>query len=115
MQLPLKLSSDLMETRWKSILDPVIETAYTNKNDLESLTAQVATLEAKPINKLKIIENVSLVIGANTITHDLGSVPVGWMILDINAAATIYRSAALTATTITLTSNAVATIKLGVF
>lgn len=101
MQLPLKLTPDLMQTRWKSILDPVIDS--------------VNSLQEMPLNNIVILNNVALAIGNNVITHGLGKIPTGWIILDVNAATTIYRSAAFNLTTITLNSSAVATVKLGVF
>jgi len=62
-----------------------------------------------------VVDNVVLAIGNNVINHGLGRVPTGWIIMDINAAATIYRSAAFNVNTLTLNSSAVATIRLGVF
>jgi len=94
MQLPLKLTMDLMQTRWKSLLDPILE---------------------NPINSISIIENVALVIGNNVINHRLGRKQQGWLILDIDAASTIYRSADFNDKTLTLNASAAATIKLGVF
>jgi len=100
-QLPINLIPSLQTTRWKSILDPVIETT----NQLQEL----------PLNQMIVIDNVVLAIGNNVINHGLGRVPTGWIVMDINAAATIYRSAAFNVTTLTLNSSAIATIRLGVF
>ena len=94
MQLPLKLTMDLMQTRWKSLLDPILE---------------------NPINSISIIDNVALVIGNNVINHRLGRKQQGWLILDIDAASTIYRSGDFNDKTLTLNASAAATIKLGVF
>jgi len=94
MQLPLKLTMDLMQTRWKSLLDPILE---------------------NPINSISIIDNVALVTGNNVINHRLGRKQQGWLILDIDAASTIYRSADFNDKTLTLNASAAATIKLGVF
>jgi hypothetical protein len=94
MQLPLKLTMDLMQTRWKSLLDPILE---------------------NPINNISIIDNVVLATGNNVINHRLGRKQQGWLILDINAASTIYRSADFNDKTLTLNASAGATIKLGVF
>jgi len=85
---------DLMQTRWKSLLDPILE---------------------NPINSISIIDNVALVIGNNVINHRLGRKQQGWLILDIDAASTIYRSADFNDKTLTLNASAAATIKLGVF
>lgn len=108
MQLPINLTQSLQTTRWKSILDPVIEETFTNKADIE-------TLNALPLNQMVVLNNVALVIGNNVITHGLGRTPTGWIVMDVNAATTIYRSAAFNATNLTLNSSAIATIRLGVF
>lgn len=108
MQLPINLTQSLQTTRWKSILDPVIETTYSTQSSVEEL-------QALPLNQMVVLNNVVLAIGNNVITHGLGRVPTGWIIMDINAASVIYRSAAFNATTLTLNSSAIATIRLGVF
>lgn len=108
MQLPINLTPSLQTTRWKSILDPVIETTFSNEQ-------AVNNLNSLPLNQMTVINGVVLAVGANTIQHRLGRVPVGWVILDINAAATVYRSAAFNIQNLVLTSNAIATINLGVF
>lgn len=108
MQLPINLTQSLQTTRWKSILDPVIETTYTTQ-------ASVEELQALPLNQMVVLNNVALAIGNNVIKHGLNRVPVGWVIMDINAASTIYRSAAFNNLTLTLNSSAIATVKLGVF
>lgn len=94
MQLPINLTDSLQQTRWKSILDPLL---------------------ANPLNNISILEDVSLVTGANTINHLLGRMMQGWLILDINGAATIYRSEPMNDITLTLTSSANVTVNLGVF
>jgi hypothetical protein len=94
MQLPLKLTLDLMQTRWASILNPFIK---------------------NPLNDVQIIENVQLKNGATTINHLLGRMQQGWFIVDINGAATIYRSQPLNTKTLTLTSNAAVMVNIGVF
>ena len=68
-----------------------------------------------PLNQMVILNGVVLAVGNNTITHGLGRIPTGWIVMDVNAAATIYRSSPFTATTLTLNSSAIATIRLGVF
>lgn len=108
MQLPINLSPSLQTTRWKSILDPVIEITYSNQESVNELTAL-------PLNQMVVLDNLVLAIGNNVITHGLGRVPVGWIVMDINAASTIYRSAAFNINTLTLNASAIATIKLGVF
>lgn len=94
MQLPLKLTADLMQTRWKSLLDPILE---------------------NPLNSVSILENIDLAVGNNVINHKLGRKQQGWVVLDVNGAATIYRNAPFNDKTLTLNSSAIVTVKLGVF
>jgi len=115
MQLPINLTQSLQTTRWKSILDPVIETTYQNELNIEGLQNEVDALQALPLNQMTVLNGVVLAVGNNVINHGLGRVPTGWIIMDINAAAVIYRNAAFNATTLTLNSSAIATIRLGVF
>lgn len=84
----------MQTTRWKSLIDPILK---------------------NPLNSVSILEDVSLKVGDNVINHRLGRKLRGWVLLDVNAATTIYRSAPLNDLTLTLNSSAVATISLGVF
>lgn len=68
-----------------------------------------------PLNDVSILKNVSLVVGENKIPHLLGEVQRGWFIVDINAAAVVYRSAPFNGSYLYLTSDAIATVSLGVF
>ena len=94
MSLPLKLDWSLAQNRWKSQLDPVI---------------------ANPLNGIAILQGIVLISGVNNINHLLGRMQQGWFVTDINAAATIFRSQPFNAVTLTLTSNAAATVNIGVF
>lgn len=98
MSLPIFKSEDkdlmLMQNSWKSKIDPALEL---------------------PMTKGFIIPNVILNVGVNVINHKLGRKQQGWIISDINAAATLFRSAAFNDTTLTLTSNAVALANIWVF
>ncbi len=94
MQLPLNLSSSQMQTKWKSILDPLL---------------------ANPINGMSILKDVKLINGVTVINHLLQKQQQGWVILDINGAATIFRSQPFNDLTLTLTSNADVIVNLGVF
>lgn len=62
-----------------------------------------------------MLSNVELNIGANTINHLLGRQMIGWYVVDQDANASMYRSQPLNNQTLTLTSDAVTTIKLWVF
>lgn len=83
-----------MQTKWASQLNPVL---------------------ANPMNSVSILKEISLVIGDNEFNHLLGKKMQGWMILDIDAASTIYRSAPFNALTLTLNSSAVCNVNIGVF
>jgi hypothetical protein len=61
------------------------------------------------------LEGVNLINGVTQINSKLDRIMQGWMITDINGAATIYRSQPLNSKTLTLTSNAAVTVNLYVF
>lgn len=92
--LPLFTPSDPVLTRWKSILDPVI---------------------AQPLNSANFLQNVALIDGVTIVNHGLGRKPQGWILADVNGAATIYRSQPFNTSTLVLTSNAAVTVNLVVF
>lgn len=72
-------------------------------------------LLAQPQSSGKILSNIVLVNGATIINHGLGRTLQGWNLVDINGAATIYRSAPFNSSTLTLTSNALVTVSIEVF
>ncbi len=84
----------LLQNRWSSQLNPVL---------------------ANPLTNPTILKNIALVSGANVINHKLGQTMQGWFVTDINASATVYRSAPFNDLTLTLTASAPCTISLGVF
>ena len=69
MQLPYGLGLSQMQTKWRSILNPLL-----GNPSLQSL----------------IIPDISLVMGSNTINHTLGRKLTGWRIIRINAVSNIY-------------------------
>lgn len=94
MRLPLKLTWEIAQTRWASIINPLL---------------------INPISNPSILENIALINGVTVINHKLGRTQQGWFLSDIQGAATIYRSAAFNDLTLTLTSNAAVTVNIGVF
>jgi len=94
MQLPTKLTFDLMLTRWASILNPVL---------------------SNPLTNMTVLERVLLASGENQIPHRLGRNQQGWVITDTNAAVTIYRSKAFNDTYLYLTASGAVTCSIGVF
>ena len=93
-QLSTKLSFSDMLTKWASQLNPIL---------------------ANPITNPRLLPNIPLIVGTNTINHGLSQTQQGWYITDINAAATIYRSQPFNSNTLTLTSNAACIVDLVVF
>lgn len=83
-----------MQQKWKADLDPVLSNPMTN---------------------MSILQNVNLINGVTVLNHKLGRKQQGWVIVDQQGAASIYRSAPFNNLTLTLTSNAVVTISIGVF
>lgn len=84
----------LMQTAWKSQLDPLLAVPMTNGLQLAGIV---------------------LGTGATSINHLLGRMMQGWFITDQNASAAIYRSLAFNAKTLTLTSSAPVTVSLWVY
>jgi hypothetical protein len=84
----------LLQTNWKSQIDPLLK---------------------DPTNNGIILTGVKLLNGINVINHKLGRRQLGWMVTDIDAGTTVYRSAPLNDKTLTLTSGADCTISLMVF
>lgn len=81
-------------TKWSSVLNPLI---------------------SNPLNSVTILPRVSLVTGKNVINTLLGTMQTGWIILDIDAPVTVYRSEPFNTKTLTLTSSGDASILIGVF
>lgn len=91
MSLPLQLTLPLMQTQWASYLNPLL---------------------ANPLSQGVFLPNVQLATGVNVINHLLGRKMQGWLITDINAAVTVFRSAALNNLTLTLTASGPAVVSL---
>lgn len=94
MQLPLSQPASQQDTRWKSLIDPVLG------NQL--------------INGL-LLTDVLLANGVTIINTTLGRQQQGYIIVDQNAQARIYRSLPMNAKTLTLTSDAAVTVSLWIF
>ena len=94
-QLSTKLPWELAQTKWASILNPLL---------------------AIPFLKGNAVKDISLT--ANTpkvINHLLQRMPQGWFLTDNVADADIWRSAALNSLTITLESSANTTISIWIY
>lgn len=84
----------LLQTTWASQIDPIV---------------------VRPQNRSNILPQIAIKSGTNVINHLLQRQMQGWSIVDIDAAATIYRSQPFNDLTLTLTSNANCNILLEVF
>lgn len=87
-------ATNLMQTKWKSQIDPVL---------------------INPILSGVMLTNLILKTGVNVINHTLGRKQLGWWLVDKQAAADIYRSADFNDKTLTLTSDANVAISLMVY
>lgn len=98
MALPIQqtniLPLSLMQSTWSAALNPVLSNPTTNPG---------------------IITNQVLVTGMNVINHKLGKKMQGWVITDINAAITVYRSQPFNDLTLTLVASAPGVVSLEVF
>jgi hypothetical protein len=95
--LPQKLPLDMLQTKWASQLNPVLN---------------------NPLVAGLLLENIALINGTTIINHKLGRKLQGWLIVGINAAATVYDNQATNQNpqlTLSLTSNAAAIVSLWCF
>ena len=83
-----------MQTRWKSVLDPLLKNLLLSANQLE---------------------NIQLRVGETQINHLLSRKQTGWIVTDQNGGASIYRSKPLNDKTLTLTSDANVVVSLLVY
>jgi hypothetical protein len=97
MSLPLNLPLEQLQSRWKSEIDPVL---------------------ANLLVQGRILQNVPLVTGDNTINHGLGRKLIGWVLVDKSATADIYSKQSTNPSpqlSLILSSPAPATVSLWVF
>lgn len=96
-QLPLKLPWETAQTRWSSIINPVL---------------------TSPANQSIILQDLKLTTGTNIISHRLGRKLAGWNPTRVRAAATFYDNQDSNSTpelTLILVSSANVSIDLEVF
>lgn len=87
----------LLQTKWKSILDPLISNRAS-----QSL----------------ILKNIKLGVGRNTINHGLGRTLQGWFVIRQNSSATFYDNQEVNSTpetTLILVASAPCLVSLEVF
>lgn len=78
-------------------------------------TSQLNPLLAVSLTQGSLLPDTKLINGVNTFNHYLGKQMTGWILVDQNALASIFRSQPLNSQTLTLTSNAEVTVSLWVF
>ena len=93
-RLPQKLPLDMMQTKWASILNPLL---------------------AVPMTQGLALESIKITTGTNVINHLLGRKQQGWFLTDQDAALNLYRSAPFNNLTLTLVSSAAGTVNLWVY
>lgn len=93
--LSTKLPWELAQTKWAVELNRVLA---------------LPLLGGLQLDPIVLVANVPLAVN-----HLLQRLPQGWVLVDINANATVWRSAAWTQTTLTLESSANVTISIYVY
>lgn len=93
--LSTKLPWELAQTKWAADLNPVISLPILAGVQINSISLKATTPKA--------------------INHLLQRLPQGWFLVDINASATVWRSALWTNTMITLESSADVTVSLYIY
>ncbi len=84
----------MMQSQWSAQIDPVLNL---------------------PQVKGLLLKDIVLSNGITIINHRLDRKQQGWIVTDINGAATIYRSQLFNEKTLTLTSDAAVTVSLWVY
>lgn len=92
--LSSKLPWETANPLWAQVLNPVINS---------------------PLNTIQIISDYNFKTGRNIINHGLGRLMIGWFLIDSQGVGTVFRSAPLNASTLTLASSADFTSSIGVF
>ncbi len=94
MALPLLKDPDLMQNQWKSKIDPVLSNAIIQGRQLTG---------------------IALTTSATTVPHGLDRTQQGWIITDISAAATIFRTGDFNSSNMVLTASASCTVGIWVY
>lgn len=94
-QLSTKLPWELAQTKWASILNPLLQLPF---------------LSGIQINSIVLKANVN-----NVVNHLLQRMPQGWFLVDNTAHCTVIRAAPFTTTTITLQSDNDTTVSLWIY
>lgn len=95
-------------------------------SELEQVQSNVSNTIAPVLKSLIVdgvlVKDIALVSGVNRVNHTLGRLPEGWIIVDRNTAATVFKTAPTTAantitdsSTISLTSSGTVTVSIWFF
>ncbi len=95
MQLSTKLPWELAQTKWSSILNPILALPMLNGNQVDGIKLLANTPQA--------------------INHLLQRLPQGWFLFDNTADTAVWRTEAFNSLTITLESSLDTTISIWVF
>lgn len=93
--LSRKLPWDLAQTKWASVLNPIIALPMLAGNMIEDINLEMNT--------------------AMAVNHLLQRMPQGWFLMDNTANAVVWRTADFNNLTLTLESSADTTISIWVF
>ena len=81
----------------------------------ENISLKFDQFDAMPFAKGNYLESVAISTSDTSVNHGLGVTPIGFIILDKNANATVWRSGTSTDKVLTLRASASVTINLWVF
>lgn len=95
-------------------LKRVVTTDRTLQAIQDNVDQALSLIQATPFQGGTLLTSVALQTGSTQIAHTLSRQPRGWVIVDINAAVTVYRTA-WDAKFLTLQSSAGATASIWVF
>lgn len=99
---------------------PSFQELPSQSTELNRIQSQVSKtfdkITACPLLDGILIEDVALTTSATNVNHKLNRAPLGWIVVDNNANAVVYSSAAsLPKQYLTLTASAACTVSLWVF
>lgn len=92
MNLPLNLTLSATQTQWAAMLNPLLRLAILDGVATEGIVLVANTPQA--------------------ISHHLSRTQIGWFVVDINAAAIVYRTQPFNSQSITLEATANCTINI---
>lgn len=93
-----------------------VQTPDRLTNQLQSnIGASITALNANPLNAGILLSDVALVTGSNNVYTTLPGTLVGWLVIDADAASSIYREESSDPGILILNASADVTVSLFVF